>query len=147
MPRDLGLPKYLDAKNTPAGTRLVHMGEYTGTVQGKFGDQHSFVQLADGQQWILSGGALNWRAKNGDLVEGKVYDVVFQGKGKMDKGKFAGKDVNNYALAVYSDEELVASGHKRAGATAEVAAKPTGAAPTAMPITSEVPKDQLDVLE
>lgn len=134
MPREIGLPKYFDFKTTPAGTKLVTMGEYIGATEGRFGLNHSFLELQGGQQVVLSGKSLDWRVTNEDLVEGKVYDITFGGREVLKKGKFEGKEVNNFNLAVYCDEELVAANIQRSGAAAP---KPAGVSvpmPEATPI-------------
>jgi len=153
MPRELGLPKYYDFKTLKAGTKVVEMGEYLGTVSGKFGDQHSFLQLKDGANVVIGGGSLDWRREKGDLEEGKVYDVTFAGLEKLTKGNFAGKNAKNFTFAVYDDDELAAAGIKRSGASA-ASAKEAASAEAPKPKDLEAPSTgvssptaDVDVLE
>jgi len=92
MPQELGLPRYL-SKDAEAGEVIVTGGEYCGyTISPKFKNkQHSFYEIG-GDHVILSGGQLNWREEQGDLEKGKVYDVTFDGKRELEKGKFAGTE-------------------------------------------------------
>ena len=107
MPRELGLPRYLD-ENTAPGSKVVESGEYVGyTVSPKFKNrQHRFMQLEDGQEVILSGGQLDWRFDQGHLVEGNVYNVFFEGKKEIEKGKWAGTDAKQYKLELYTKAEV-----------------------------------------
>jgi hypothetical protein len=111
MPQELGLPKYFDLKVTKPGTQLVFMGEYLGEVMGKFGAQHRFRQLKDNQEVVISGGQIDWRVENGHIRIGDVIDVTFEGKEKLAKGTYAGKETNNYKFAKYSRQELANFGY------------------------------------
>lgn len=54
----------------------------------------------------LGGGSLDWRADQGDLRIGEVYDVIWEGKEKLTKGKFAGKETNTFKILRYEEDEL-----------------------------------------
>lgn len=148
MPTELGLPRYHKYSETEPGTRLVHMGEFIGSTEGKFGAQHNFIELATGQQVVLNkSGGLDWNIEKGRIKEGGVYDIYFEGKEKLTKGTFAGKDANRFKIAVYSPEELSAAGLKRSGASA--GAKPTSAPAAAVASVPQptVLSDSLDDLD
>lgn len=136
MPQELGLPKYYKLSETDPGTKLVEKGEYIGEVMGKYGAQHRFRQMDDGQEVVLSGGSLNWRVKQEHIALGDVFDIYFEGKGIVEKGDFAGKESNNYKLEKYSLEELKLLGFK----------KTAGAPESSAPVGNE-PAQPLDDLE
>lgn len=143
MPQELGLPRYHKYSDTAPGTKLVDMGEYVGTTQGKFGDQYNFIELKTGQQVVLNkSGGLAWRIEQGHIFEGGVFDVTFDGKEKLTKGKFEGKDANRFKIAKYDNSELEAAGVKRPEG-GRAAAK----APTPTPISTPVPVEALDDLD
>jgi len=106
MPEELGLPRYLE-KDTPEGTKVVTAGEYSGyTVDAKYNSkQHNFFEIG-GDHVILNGGALNWREEQGQLVRGQVYDITYEGKSAIEKGKWAGNEAKQYKIAVYSKKEV-----------------------------------------
>lgn len=108
MPQELGLPRYL-TDDIEAGTKIVTAGEYGGfTVSPKYNNkQHSFHEIG-GDHVILSGGQLDWRLDQGDLREGNVYDVTFDGRTKLEKGKWSGSEAKQYSLALYSAKEVAA---------------------------------------
>lgn len=115
MPQEMGLPKYFKYSELNGGEKLVVMGEFIGSTEGKYGAQHNFIELQTGQHVVLNkAGGLDWRIEKGHIFEGGVYDVTYDGKEKLEKGKFAGKDANKFKIAQYNDEELVEAGVKKA---------------------------------
>ena len=142
MPTDLGLPKYFKYSECKPGDKLVDMGEFIGSTEGKFGAQHNFIELKTGQQVVLNkAGSLDWRIEKGQIKEGGVYDIHFAGKKKLEKGTFAGKDANDFKFAVYSPDELAAANIQRTGATTH---KTQAAAPTPQPKAMSESLDDLD---
>jgi hypothetical protein len=134
MPKEMRPPRYLP-KDCEAGTKLVTKGEYIGQTEGRFGPQFSFMELESGDHVILGGGALRWRVEQGHMVEGEVFDIIFDGKQKMLKGDFAGKDVNAFKFLKYEDSELPKEFlEKRAagGSTPQPAAQPKSAVAEAL---------------
>ena len=139
MPIEMTPPKYYNLKETAAGTVLLALGQYVGPSDGRFGLQHNFIQHADHQHVVLNGGAIDWRVEQGHIREGEYFDITFEGKGVMEKGNFKGKEVNNYKIEKYSDEEL-----KDKGITLKV--KPTVAPPevAAQPVSTSEALDDLE---
>lgn len=107
MPKELGLPKYWKYTECEAGTKLVSMGEFVGTTEGKFGDQYNFMELETNQHVVLNkAGAIAWRIEQGHLQEGDVLDIIFDGKTEITTGDFEGKEANNFKFLKYDDDEL-----------------------------------------
>lgn len=144
MPQELGLPKYFKYSECKPGQKLVTMGEFIGTTQGKFGDLYNFLELATGTQVVLNKtGQIAWRIEQGHIAEGGVYDVTFEGKEKLTQGKFAGKEANKFKFAKYDDGEIAEAGYRRSGAVAK-APTPT---PTPQEISAPVPVEAMDDLD
>lgn len=123
MPTELGLPKYHKYSEKKAGEKLVDMGEFIGSTEGKFGAQHNFIEMKTGQQVVLNkAGGLDWQIEKGRIAEGGVYDVIYDGKDVLTKGTFAGKEAHKFKILRYDDAELQAAGVKRAGGTVATAA-------------------------
>jgi len=118
MPTVLGIPTYpLSKDNDPQkGDKLVTMGEYVGESASPMGKNHNFIEVESGNHVILSGGALNWRAENGSLLEGEVFDIIYEGKQELTKGKWAGKNAHTFEVAKYGPEELPPNFKPRAAA-------------------------------
>jgi hypothetical protein len=101
-----------DLKEIAKGTKLVSKGEYCGTTKSQQFDSnlHQFVEIDDqgrsGVRVPLGGGSLDWRADQGDLKIGEVYDVIWEGKEKLTRGKYAGKETNTYKILRYEEDEL-----------------------------------------
>lgn len=109
MPQTLGLPTYYNLKETKAGTQLVGKGEYCGsTISPKYQNlQHNFYEVdGENRHVVLAGGQLDWRAKQGDLKPGGVYDVYFEGKKKLEKGAWAGSEASEFRIDTYSKQEI-----------------------------------------
>lgn len=109
MPKKLGIPVYYDFKKLEKGVRLVTHGEYVGETKSTMGTNYNFIEI-DGEQRhvVLSGGSLKWRIQQGHFKEGNVVDIDFGGVSAIGKGKWAGKPVNNFEVAIYSPEEVEA---------------------------------------
>lgn len=106
MPIEMGLPKYFNFAETKVGTQLVHKGEYIGETTSKYGANHNFMELDTNQLVTISGGQINWQVKEGRMKEGEVFDIYYEGKEKMTKGDYAGKDANQFKFCKYKDHEL-----------------------------------------
>lgn len=143
MPIERGLPKY-PLQDAAKGDTIVTMGEYLGETQGKMGPNHNFMQLEDGQHVILSGGALNWRAENGQLVEGTVWDIEYLGKVKLKKGDWKGKEAHDFKFLEYEPHEIPEQYRSRLKRP-EVAA--TKAEAPAAVAESPAPVEAMDELE
>jgi hypothetical protein len=88
--------KYFKYTETAPGTVLAE-GKYAGQVEGTYGIQH-LIHLADGSEAVLnSSGHLNFLLKQVNI--GDNIQVTYLGKEKCTKGKFAGKDAHNFAVA------------------------------------------------
>lgn len=153
MPKEIGLPKYFKYSELKGGEKLVKMGEFIGSSEGRFGAQHNFVQLEDGQHVVLNkAGGLDWRIEQGHVVEGGVYDVTYAGKDVLTKGKFEGKEAHKFSIAQYDDEELEEAGvkksNRRIGAeSAETTAAETAPAAKPQKPSKPVKTTSLDELE
>ena len=142
MPRKLGVPTFPLGKNGWAeeGRKIVHMGEYVGESEGKMGVNFNFMELEknpdspndDPSHVVLSGGALRWRAEQGHLIKGHVYDITYKGKTEVQKGQWAGKEAHDFELAAYEPHELPESFRMSKGFEAQAQASAAAAAgPTA----------------
>lgn len=137
--------KIWDLKAVDLGTKLVSRGEYCGTTKSTQYDSnlHQFVEIDDvgrsGSRVPLAGGALDYRAEQGDIQIGEVYDVIWKGKGKIAKGKWAGKETNTFEILRYEDDELPA-------AFLAKRTKPK-AAPVNTPIEIAAPTPQTEALD
>lgn len=103
--------KYPDLKNLPKGTVCVQNGEYLGSREGKFGLTHLWREK-DGSKVGIGGGQLDYLLNQGELSTGYSYRVIFDGKEKLLKGPYAGKDVNKFLVDI-DDESIAAADAKR----------------------------------
>lgn len=107
MPRELGIPTYYKYTECEVGQQLVSKGEFTGTTEGKFGAQYNFLEVDTGRHVVLNkAGILDHRVEKGDIAEGDVVDIFFEGKQMLENGPYAGKEANNFKILKYSPEEL-----------------------------------------
>lgn len=133
MPEELGLPKYWKLSETEPGTMLVEKGEYLGEIMGKFGAQHRFRQVDDGQEVVVGGGSLNWRVEQGHINKGEVFNIIFEGKEKLEKGPYKGKESNNFKIEKFSGKELEEIGFEPT-ATVAAATEPATASSEGQPL-------------
>lgn len=106
MPREIGRPEYIKYTDCKGGDKLVEMGEYLGTTEGKYGIQHRYLEVSSGAEKVLnSAGQLNY-IMDSKVDEGDVVDVVFKGKTILESGPFKGKEANNFAVSIYTPSEI-----------------------------------------
>lgn len=125
MPRQLTVPKYWKYSDLDPGTKLVSKGEFIGVTEGRYGNQYNFIEIDGGQHVVLNkAGQFEWRIDQGHMVEGQVFDVVFQGTEKLTRGQYAGKDVNKFDILCYEDPELPEK-YRRGSGSVVAKAQPT----------------------
>ena len=106
MPYELKQPKYFKPDAAKPGDTVFIAGEYIKEVQGQLGPQFKFRTVEGKIDHVISGGVIKYKVGQGDIHKGGVYDIIYEGKEKIKKGKFKGKDVVNYKVLAYSPEEM-----------------------------------------
>ena len=77
--------------------QVVVEGIFKRTFQGKFGLQHEFI--VGTEKKVVNGfGALNYKLQ--DVPANTMVRVVYNGKGKLTKGKMAGRDFHDCKVFV-----------------------------------------------
>jgi len=91
--------KYFKYPECKKGQVLIDGGIYKGPTEGKYGTLHNFI-LPDGTKAVLNkAGQLDWLLENHCQV-GTKCRVTFDGTHNLTKGPMAGKDANQFILAV-----------------------------------------------
>ena len=103
---DLKPDRWFDYKTVEKGTIMVTKGEYVGTTEGQFGARYRFRELDSQETVVLDGGALKYKVEQGDIHRGGVYRITWEGREKMTKGKFAGKETNAYLVQKFKPAAL-----------------------------------------
>ena len=94
-------PTYFKFKELTKGDILINEGTYQGTKEGRFGPQHFFEEVEDGERKCLnSSGQLNYLVEE-HLVVGKKCKIAYAGKILLEKGAMAGKEAHQFDL--YTD--------------------------------------------
>jgi hypothetical protein len=88
--------KYSDCKK---GDILVASGTYKGSREGKFGVVHDFMEDTGIQVTLNKAGQLDYLVEH-HLTPGKKCRITFEGKEKLTRGDFKGKDANKFSLAL-----------------------------------------------
>lgn len=100
-------PKYFKYPELNKGDVLIEEGIYLETKEGKFGPQHYFEEVKNGERKVLnSAGQLNYLVDS-YLREGTKCKVVYDGKITLDKGAMKGKQSHQFLL--YKDNKAQSS--------------------------------------
>lgn len=138
MPTKMGLPKYFKYTDCKAGDVLIEKAEFTGTTEGKYGAQFNFIEVDTGQHVVLNkSGQFEWRLEQGHMNVGEVFRITFQGKEKIEKGTYAGKEANKFDIEKYEDSELPKAFLEKRGKLGGV---PSATAPAGSPPPAQAPK-------
>ena len=87
-----------------AGDVIIE-GVYKKTFQGKFGLQHEFI-VGNDKKVVNGFGALNFKLQ--DVQPNTLVRVVYNGKGKLTKGKMAGRDFHDCKVFVATAQTVMA---------------------------------------
>lgn len=139
MPKEMKPPRYLPQDAKP-GTKIVSRGEYVGQTEGRYGPQFNFVELETGDHVVLGGRGMLWRVEQGHMAPGDVFDITFEGKDKMTKGDYKGKDVIKWKYEKYEDSELPADFLAKRGKLAAGAAVGAAGSPSPVGATQGIPQ-------
>lgn len=132
-----GPKKYFKYKECEAGQVLVE-GTYLGTSPNKFGKENFEFKSADGSGVVCLNHAGHLaHLIESNLVVGQYCRITFEGKDILEKGAFAGKEVNKFSLEIADEdspeESQVALDFNAAEIKAVEEAVKKAAAPTATP--------------
>lgn len=94
--------RYSNFNELSPGDLLVD-GYYLESFQGDLGMNYKFKDL-DGEVYVTSGNHLGWLLDT-YLPNGGRCKVFYEGKEKLTKGKFKGKEVKRFSLEI-DDEEM-----------------------------------------
>lgn len=98
--------KYTESK---PGDIMIENGEFVGTSQNQYGTLYNFQEVDTGEGKALPGcGQLNYMYEQATLKVGYRYQVVYQGKKKLDSGPYKGKECND--VDVYEDKSYTPAG-------------------------------------
>ena len=90
-----GKPNYFNLKEMEAGMHMV-TGFFRGWVKGDWGDQVIIESTLDGKTYRLPHTGNLTKTFTHDAVEGKLYEVTYQGTEIMKKGTKAGKMAHQF---------------------------------------------------
>ena len=90
-----GKPNYFNLKEMEAGMHMV-TGYFRGWVKGDWGDQVIIESTLDGKTYRLPHTGNLTKTFTQDAVEGKIYEVTYQGTEIMKKGTKAGKMAHQF---------------------------------------------------
>lgn len=98
-----GKVNYFKYAECEKGQVLVDTMVYKGTQEGNYGRQNVFVSRTTGEKTVLNkAGQLDYKLD--EFVEvGDTVTVIFDGTEILEKGKFAGKPVNNFVVNLHDD--------------------------------------------
>jgi len=94
------------------GDIIVNYGEFAGITSNQYGNLYNFIEVEGGEKLTLPKcGKLEHMYKEGTLKEGFRYQVKFNGRDKIQKGKWAGKEFND--LVIMLDKDYVPAGKQK----------------------------------
>lgn len=107
----LSAPKFFNLKEIEKGTVLVERGKLVKEdISEKYGNRQFYFMDEDKQLKCLNGGQLAYIVDQHNLADGKKeVKITFDGKTKLDSGKYAGKEANQYIIELVNEDAVMSA--------------------------------------
>lgn len=107
----LTAPQFFNLNETEKGTVLVNRGKLVKEdISETYGNRQFYFMDEDKKLKGLSGGQLAYIVDQYNLGDGKKeVKIVFDGKVKLESGKYAGKSANQFIVELVNEDEVMGS--------------------------------------
>ena len=104
----LSAPVYFNYKEINKGTVLVNRGKLVKEdISERFGNRQFFFMDEDKKLKCVNGGQIAYIVDQHNLADGKKeVKITYDGKVKLENGKYAGKEANQFLVELVNEDEV-----------------------------------------